>query len=388
MYNECRHIMPSGIRCHAPALRETHFCYFHTNLHRVTAPKTKFDDWSLKLPVLEDRRAIQMALTQVLGELAAGRLDPRRAGLLLYGLQIATKVAARTSMVFLNPVRSLSYEGEDVLAPEKTVCEPPQDCRNCPKSETCDNFMEMEEDDEDEDEEQLPGSVAAVLDKLAGCEEDHGAPHHGQDHSVEPQLAQACTAQDADALQIRESCSRGDRGEIEATNSLRPESPALLQNGFGLQSGVGLRSHAHQPRNRNQRKRKHENRSGNKLHAPMPQVLKQQLRGNKRQHGVGDSPHLQPAPARAAESEGNRDCAQRQGADESNMMHPEIREGCGHAEKPLHNQRRQCECGQQCRNEMENLLLPFLSRPLLAGCIKNDRADCCRNEDQARSLRC
>ncbi len=143
MYNECRHIMPSGIRCHAPALRETHFCYFHTNLHRVTAPKTKFDDWSLKLPVLEDRRAIQMALTQVLGELAAGRLDPRRAGLLLYGLQIATKVAARTSMVFLNPVRSLSYEGEDVLAPEKTVCEPPQDCRNCPKSETCDNFMEM-----------------------------------------------------------------------------------------------------------------------------------------------------------------------------------------------------------------------------------------------------
>ena len=224
MYNECRHIMPSGIRCHAPALRETHFCYFHTNLHRVTAPKTKFDDWSLKLPVLEDRRAIQMALTQVLGELAAGRLDPRRAGLLLYGLQIATKVAARTSMVFLNPVRSLSYEGEDVLAPEKTVCEPPQDCRNCPKSETCDNFMEMEEDDEDEDEEQLPGSVAAVLDKLAGCEEDHGAPHHGQDHSVDPQLAQSCTAQDdpAENLDIV-------GGRNQAAHSLKEQGHILNQ---------------------------------------------------------------------------------------------------------------------------------------------------------------
>ena len=43
-----------------------------------------------ELPNPEDRSAIQHAIGQVLQRIAANELDPRRAGLLLYGLQIAS----------------------------------------------------------------------------------------------------------------------------------------------------------------------------------------------------------------------------------------------------------------------------------------------------------
>ena len=65
MYNECRHIMPSGARCHAPSLHGKPCCYFHTSVHRQSAPKGPFDDLSIKFPVLEDRRTIQLALTSM-----------------------------------------------------------------------------------------------------------------------------------------------------------------------------------------------------------------------------------------------------------------------------------------------------------------------------------
>jgi hypothetical protein len=39
---------------------------------------------------LEDRASIQLSIAEVLSRLAANDLDPKRAGLLLYGLQIAS----------------------------------------------------------------------------------------------------------------------------------------------------------------------------------------------------------------------------------------------------------------------------------------------------------
>ena len=66
MFNECRHIRPSGAKCHAPALRGMPCCFFHTNLNQSRKPKGKFDDWSLKVPSLEDNCGIQIALSSVL----------------------------------------------------------------------------------------------------------------------------------------------------------------------------------------------------------------------------------------------------------------------------------------------------------------------------------
>jgi hypothetical protein len=88
---QCRHILPEGRRCQAPCLRHEELCYHHhttrkplANPRRRRARRATFD-----FPVLEDHTAIRLALGEILARIAANALDPRRAGLLLYGLQIA-----------------------------------------------------------------------------------------------------------------------------------------------------------------------------------------------------------------------------------------------------------------------------------------------------------
>ena len=83
MYPECHHIMPSGKKCQAPALRGTPFCYFHTNLHRVVRRKSNVPD-SIEIPALEDRCAIQLTITQIPRALVKREIDTRCGSLLLY----------------------------------------------------------------------------------------------------------------------------------------------------------------------------------------------------------------------------------------------------------------------------------------------------------------
>jgi len=91
---QCRHILTDGRRCGSPSLRKEHFCYYHHNTRRPV-PKHELESRRgmqgvFELPNPEDRSAIQHAIGQVLQRIAANELDPRRAGLLLYGLQIAS----------------------------------------------------------------------------------------------------------------------------------------------------------------------------------------------------------------------------------------------------------------------------------------------------------
>jgi hypothetical protein len=133
MYPECRHIKTDGKKCYAPALGRSHWCYFHDRLHRKTAtrrpPKAPAEthtldygaipvtqpasgaETELALPFLEDPGAIQLALTGILQALAANQLDPRRAGLLLYGLQIASQ-NSRHDFVSMDPVRAVTYSAD------------------------------------------------------------------------------------------------------------------------------------------------------------------------------------------------------------------------------------------------------------------------------------
>lgn len=145
MYNECRHIMPSGARCHSPAMREMPYCYFHSRLRKATEPKSKFDDLNLKLPPLEDLRSVQIALTQILSALCTSQLDPRHARLLLRGLEIATRVATRLEdRNSADSTQSLCNDIEDDgLAPEQAICEPPADCGACTARENCHSYSEL-----------------------------------------------------------------------------------------------------------------------------------------------------------------------------------------------------------------------------------------------------
>lgn len=88
----CRHIFGDGRRYGSPSLRNEDFCYYHHTTRRsATNPQTrKARRASLDLRIPEDRAAIQLSTGLILERLASNDLDPRRAGLLLYGLQIAS----------------------------------------------------------------------------------------------------------------------------------------------------------------------------------------------------------------------------------------------------------------------------------------------------------
>ncbi len=131
MYPQCRHILPRGTKCKSPALRGKVYCYFHDRLQRSEQDGQRETREPLCLASLEDAHGIQMALTQVLAALGSGRLDDRKAGLYLYGLQLASQVLAQTPLTFPEDmVRAVTSDDEgryiaaDEIDPEETSLAP------------------------------------------------------------------------------------------------------------------------------------------------------------------------------------------------------------------------------------------------------------------------
>jgi hypothetical protein len=90
----CKHVKANGEFCGSPALRGREYCYFHLTVlgRRLRTQKhiMKGENHYLQLPTLEDGNSIQMALMQVMEALLRDQIDTKVAGLLLYGLQIAS----------------------------------------------------------------------------------------------------------------------------------------------------------------------------------------------------------------------------------------------------------------------------------------------------------
>ena len=79
----CEHIKSNAQRCGSPAVGGQRFCFFH-NLARSGA---------VEFPVVEDRRALQIAILRVCERLANGTIAPANAKVLLEGLAMASKNA-------------------------------------------------------------------------------------------------------------------------------------------------------------------------------------------------------------------------------------------------------------------------------------------------------
>jgi len=130
-YPLCRHIKTNGSRCHAPSLSGGVWCYFHNRLYRShhrychdqgARPILGQD---LKFNALEDTESIQVALSLVINALATGHLEAKRATALLYGLQLASRNAARLPAGPNPPdvVRSIAFtpEGFELAHPEASL---------------------------------------------------------------------------------------------------------------------------------------------------------------------------------------------------------------------------------------------------------------------------
>jgi hypothetical protein len=138
---ECRHIRVNGERCRALAMQDAPFCWFHRNIRR--RPKKEGPEPILDLPTLEDAESIQLALSDVICSLAAGRINSKSAGTLLYGLQIAGSNLRKTQ---------LHYSTSNLVTQTDTDDEVGQ---LAPVQASEYFFLEGEEpEDEDDDEEE------------------------------------------------------------------------------------------------------------------------------------------------------------------------------------------------------------------------------------------
>jgi hypothetical protein len=88
----CAHVLTNGQVCNAIPMRDSKFCYWHHKSRarqrrheRIGGPVTMEANSGVELPLLEDANAIQEIMQAILDR----RIDSKRAGLLLYSLQLA-----------------------------------------------------------------------------------------------------------------------------------------------------------------------------------------------------------------------------------------------------------------------------------------------------------
>jgi hypothetical protein len=91
----CQHIKVNGTQCGSPSLKSRRLCFFHNRWREARIEFTRSghpvqEITALDLPVLEDANSVQVAIMQVLRLILAKQLEPKIAGLLLYGLQTAS----------------------------------------------------------------------------------------------------------------------------------------------------------------------------------------------------------------------------------------------------------------------------------------------------------
>jgi hypothetical protein len=86
----CEKVREDGTQCGGPQMKGHNYCYAHERMLRARAEK-------LELPALEDANAIQMAVMLVQRALIDDEISEKKAGLLLYSLQIAASNVKNTT---------------------------------------------------------------------------------------------------------------------------------------------------------------------------------------------------------------------------------------------------------------------------------------------------
>jgi hypothetical protein len=176
MYATCRHIKTNGLRCDSPALKDCHFCYYHSKTHIVGAePDAKYGP--LHLPTPEDAASVQLSVALISDALINGRIDLKKATGLFYGLQIASRFVDPKSS--FNPRYAVQFaeqspQGDEIALPEYE-CDDDEDCSECPFSDNCPNCLHPGDDGYEEAED----------DEGEECEDDEDEPDEEDEDSDE-----------------------------------------------------------------------------------------------------------------------------------------------------------------------------------------------------------
>lgn len=85
MTAECRHVMPSGLHCQSPAMRRSVFCYHHAHTQAPARPH----EVRIAMPETLTSENVPAVIRQILNAICDGTISNRRAGVLLYSIQMS-----------------------------------------------------------------------------------------------------------------------------------------------------------------------------------------------------------------------------------------------------------------------------------------------------------
>jgi hypothetical protein len=112
----CRWVKQDGTACGSPQMRKHIYCYAHRQMMEARA-------LALRLPALEDANAIQVGLMRVQKALIDDTITTKKAGLLLYSLQLAITNIGQTTFGQAKDEELVmeTVDEEDALSEEKAT---------------------------------------------------------------------------------------------------------------------------------------------------------------------------------------------------------------------------------------------------------------------------
>jgi hypothetical protein len=120
-YETCRHIKEDGAYCGSPRLRDQKYCYYHLmqRVRRLRRARALRDNvpYRLEIQSLDNVYAVRNALTEIAQALAAGQLDARTAGKLLYAIQQVSATNRRIEQMEAAQLEKLNEEKDGVGVP-------------------------------------------------------------------------------------------------------------------------------------------------------------------------------------------------------------------------------------------------------------------------------
>ena len=144
----CAHVLTNGELCNAIPMRNSTFCYWHHKARarhrrheRIGGPISMEANCGVELPFLEDANAVQITIQEIMQAILDRRIDSKRAGLLLYSLQLASSNIRHLTTLPEDcaQIASLGSNDEEVFndciggdARDK-ACR--RDCRDCAEPE-------------------------------------------------------------------------------------------------------------------------------------------------------------------------------------------------------------------------------------------------------------